>query len=265
MNTFRRFSVVLVTSLLGACDGLGPSCWTALDRLGNDLQYMLDSKPAINTSELVALRRQLAEAVRSCDADEPFYKDLSEDHLGIEAYWTLLDFAMMANDAELTAEMFERQQRELSPEFRRKYLIAGEAYLETAAYLEADEVVRWLLDTGFDPNEVGEADASALHFSGARTDYGLTVTRDLVAAGADIELEVLGETTPLKLALQRGDLRKAQCLVSLGAAIPEAVIVQSEIYLPFVDPQDVDAVAGFLESTDRVIPERIATICTVNP
>lgn len=237
-------------------------CWDRLQRLNYELDSLLDTAGEISAAELLGIRGRMSSTIKACRESAPFYNDISAVEVGPDSYYTLLDFAIMANDPELTAEMFERQRLELSVEFRRDSLISGESHLETAVYSESDQVVLWLLENGSDPNQTNDIGASALHFSGTRTESGLRVTRDLVTAGADIDIRAENDVTPLIIALRRGDLRKVQCLVSLGAQVPDDVEAVEILPQFLVDPNDVLAAVEFLKSPNREIPDHIASICS---
>lgn len=259
----RNVGILVLIAGLSGCEQLSTDCWDHLSRLNDEHYLLLDSRQDFNADKLEKIRSSMASNVRKCASDAPFAKDLSSVAVGIESYYTLIDFAIMANDDELVASLFERQTQDPSLKFSDEKLTLGGEYLPNAAYSESDKVVRWLLNQGFDPNQANDMGAAALHFSGARTDGGLRVARDLVTQGADIELQAENGVTPLILAWrQYGDLRKVQCLVSLGARVPSA----SE--LPDLRPDiltaqaDIQAVTEYVESSERLIPESISGICS---
>jgi hypothetical protein len=254
--------LVLISGLSG-CEQLFPDCWDHLSRLNDEHYLLLDNRQDFSADQLEKIRSSMASNVRKCSSDAPFAKDLSSVAVGIESYYTLIDFAIMANDDELVAALFEKQTQDPSLRYPEEKLTLGSEYLLNAAFSESDNVVRWLMNQGFDPNQTNDMGAAALHFSGARTDGGLRVARDLVAQGADIEMRAGNGVTPLILAWrQNGDLRKVQCLISLGAQIPSASEIP-DIWPDILVPEaDVDLVTAFLDSSDKTVPESISRICS---
>ena len=254
--------LVLILGLSG-CEQLIPDCWDHLSRLNDEHYLLLDSRQEFSADKLEEIRHSMAFNVRKCASDAPFAKDLSSVAVGIESYYTLIDFAIMANDAELVAALFEKQLQDPSLQLPKEKLTLGGEYLPNAAFSESDNVVRWLMSRGFDPNQTNDMGAAALHFSGARTDGGLRVARDLVAQGADVELRAGNGVTPLILAWrQNGDLRKVQCLISLGAQIPSASELPDIRPGILVTQADIDVVTAFLDSPNSAIPESISRICS---
>ena len=228
------------------------------------IELELDEFGEADETELAQIRTAIAENVESCRGSS-FYEDLSSDEgAGFEVIFTLLDFAIMANDVELTAEMYERQTTELSPEFRREELISGDMHLMTAIHFESDAVVRWLLENGYDANETYDMGWTPIFGVAAGTDGGLRAIRDLVAFGAELEWEGPDGITPLLTARRQGDLRKAQCLVSLGAQVPESLPAMEESPSVFVDPHEVEQITAFLSDIYREIPDHIESICTID-
>lgn len=259
---WRIGTLILITGLSG-CDQLMTDCWDQLSELHSEHYVLLDSRENFSSVQLEKIRDSMASGVRECANKESFAADISVVDIGVESYFTLLDFAIMANDPTLVAAMFEKLEQDPALKIPVEKLTLGGEYLPNAAYSESDKVVRWLMNQGFDPNQANDMGATALHFSGARTDGGLRVARDLVAGGADIDIKTHSGVTPLILAWrQYGDLRKVQCLVSLGAQIPSA----SE--LPDLRPDilaveaDIQAVTEYLASAERFVPEPISRVCS---
>ena len=264
MHSSSRLVLMIVMLGLAGCEFHGLTCWNRLKYLHSEIELELDEFGEADETELAQIRAAIAENVESCRGSS-FYEDLSSDEgAGFEVIFTLLDFAIMANDVELTAEMYERQTTELSPEFRREELISGDMHLMTAIHFESDAVVRWLLENGYDANETYDMGWTPIFGVAAGTDGGLRAIRDLVAFGAELEWEGPDGITPLLTARRQGDLRKAQCLVSLGAQVPESLPAMEESPSVFVDPHEVEQITAFLSDIDREIPDHIESICTID-
>ena len=267
MNCSPNIRIYVLTLLLLAiagCEFHGLTCWNRLKYLHSELELQLDEFGDADEIEVARLRASIAENVETCRTSS-FYKDLAPDTgPEIEAIFTLLDFAIMANDIELIAEMHERQMTELSPEFRRNRTLAGEMHLQTVVHFESDAAARWLLDNGYDANETYEYGWTPIFGVEAKTDGGLQVIRDLVAHGAEIEREGPDSITPLLHARRQGNLRQAQCLISLGAQIPMPLPILEESAYPWIDPYNVEQVTAFLSDTERQIPASIADICSID-
>ncbi len=229
-----------------------------------DMNMMLDEFGEVDPKEIAEARTRMSENLRSCRRGSFYQQIPGEPISGIELYFTMLDFAIMADDVSLTAEMHERQMTELAPEFREEKLLSEDRHLLTAIFYESDAVVRWLLENGYDANEAIESGWTPIFGIKARTDSGLRITRDLVANGADLEHEGPYETTPLLDARRTGNLRKAQCLVSLGAQIPQQLPPIEASPYSLVDPENVEQVTAFLSDADRSIPGKIAGICSID-
>ena len=257
------FRNTVLAALLVACAGCeyhGLTCWNRLKILFNEWSLMLDEAGEIDASALADVRSRIASNVEQCRSGD-FYRDFGAVGPG-EFYITLFDLAVIADDVDLVAETHEKQ---LELERREEEFQLRDSPLLTAVYAEADDVVRWLLENGYGADEIDENGGNPLFYSGTRTEDGLRATRDLVANGADPNLEGPDGITPLRLAWRQGNMRKTQCLISLGAEIPEPLPELDGRLSSFVDPYDVDQVAAFLANSDRVIPDRIAEICSIEP
>lgn len=60
-----------------------------------------------------------------------------------------------------------------------------------------------------------------------------------------------------------GDLRKAQCLLALGARVPDES-EYSEVTVEESRRNKVQIVDGFLKSMDKAIPKTILDICSLD-
>lgn len=251
----------MVGTLVKCQDVHAASCWPELEELSGQFLYLTFDKRNVDAAEYEFARSQLARTLRNCPADEEFSMDLSRGTEPSPAYVLLLDLTILADDVEMTSVFFERLSSDPSLDIPDEQLRYGDKYLQMAVGVESDNVVGWLLDHGFDPNEVDERGATALHYSRARTDKGLRAIRSLVMHGANIEMLAEFNFTPMIGARQKGDLRKAQCLYSLGAQIPSEDEYPDGISY-FTNPEDVQVVDDFLNSEQKNIPERIQTICS---
>ncbi len=258
----RRFAIVALLLALSGCEYHGLTCWNRLENLYNELTWLLDGPANTDPANVADVRSRIASNVEQCRGGD-FYRDFDDSDIAPEGFnITLFDLSIMANDPQLAAEMYERHL-ELSPEIREEILASGNEHLGIAAFVESDKVVRWMLENRFDANRVSESGGTPLIFAGTRTDAGLQVTRDLVANGASLSYETAHGVTPLIAAWRQGNLAKVQCLVSLGATIPNPLPVEEEPLSPFVDPYDVEQVTAFLSDAERQIPANIAKICSI--
>ena len=260
VSFFHRISIVVLLLALSGCEYHGLTCWNRLQILFNEWSVMLDEAGEIDASALADVRSRIASNVEQCRGGD-FYRDFGS--VGPSEYYiTLFDLAVIADEVDLVAATHEKQ---LEFEHLEGELRQGDSALLTAVYAEADDVIRWLLENGYDADEIDENGGTPLFYSGTRTEDGLRATRDLVANGANPNFEGPDGITPLRLAWRQGNLRKAQCLISLGAVIPEPLPELDERLSSFVDPYDVDRVTAFLTDSDRQIPDRIAEICSIGP
>jgi ankyrin repeat protein len=161
----------------------------------------------------------------------------------------------------MTESLFKRLESDPTANIDSEKLDYAGLHLHTAAFAESSNVVDWLLKQGINPNEPDEIGLTPLHASHARTERGFHVIKSLVKHGADIERSVGNGFTPLMLGRHRGDLGKVQCLISLGAMVPEESEL-TEVQGPLVNHANVQAIDDFLTSSDRHIPENIADICS---
>ncbi len=95
---------------------------------------------------------------------------------------------------------------------------AGRSALMVAAGWARGDVVRALLAAGVDANRADELGSTALHFAaGCRRGTAPECLTALLDAGADIDEETRGGTTPLMLAAHWGHVASVQTLLSHGA------------------------------------------------
>jgi hypothetical protein len=237
-------------------------CWPELQEKNTSF-YNIVLSDDTDIVEMEAARAELRAALRKCTPSETFAKDLTNVDLGLDSYLTLLDFAVMADDVEMTAALLERQSAESELAISPERLEYGGAHLENAALVESGSVVRWLLEQGFDPNKAGESGATPLFFTQVRTESGLRATRDLMAYGANIEMRARFNLTPMMFARVNGDLRKVQCLLALGAQVPG----EDEYVAVRIDDSKAEKIMivdDFLRSSEREIPKQIMDICSID-
>ncbi len=255
----KNIALLIVLLACAGCEYHGLTCWNRLHILYNEWFLMLDKTGEIDASAFADVRSRIASNVEQCQGGD-FYRDFNT--IGPSAYYvTLFDFSVMADNVRLVAETHEKH---LELRRREEDLQLADSPLLTAVYAEADDVVRWLLENGYEANEISEIGTTPLFHSGTRTDDGLRATRDLIANGADPQHEGPNGVTPLTFAWRQGNLRKIQCLISLGAKIPEPLPVLEGPFSGFVDPYDIEQVTAFLSDNDREIPDRIAEICSID-
>ena len=264
MSCKRIISIGLLNCfILSGCGGelIGNDCWPSLRVKHAQFYFAIDpDHPRI--SEIDDSREELRIVLEHCSPDTKFAAFSSGEDQIIESYITLLDLAIFADDVSLTESFFKRLESDPTANIEAEKLEYAGLHLQAAAFAESSTVVDWLLEQGFDPNEPDEIGLTPLHASHARTKSGFLVIKSLVEHGGDIERSVGNGFTPLILGRHRGDLGKVQCLISLGAMVPEESEL-TEDQGPLVNHGNVQAVDDFLTSSDQRIPDRITDICSL--
>jgi hypothetical protein len=260
-NKIVALGLVICFVLVGAgCGQLGNDCWPELRAKHAQFYLAIDSDLPL-PGEIDDSREELRNVLKNCSPDTSFSAYSSGEDQIIESYITLLDLAILADDVELAESFLARLESDPAAVIETEKLDYGGLYLGLGAFAESSGVVEWLLVGGADPNESEESGLTALHASQARTESGLKVIRDLVAYGADVERSVGNGHTPVMSGRQNGDLNKVQCLIALGARVPEESEL-IEVRGLFTNHGKVQIVDDFLMASDRSIPKSIIETCS---
>jgi len=261
---FRRIWLLGLSGcfILSGCDdgSSAEHCWQLLRTRHAQLYVAIDPDyPRV--AEINDAREKLRTALKHCAPRTSLAAPLSAEHQAVSSVVTLLDLSILADDVPLTETLFLRLDADAGSMIATGELTYGGLYLQAAAFAESARVVDWLLAQGADPNEPDDHGVTPLHAAAARTEGGLYAIRSLVEYGADIERRSESGFTPLLSGRERGDLRKVQCLVALGARVPtEGVLVDQP--RPMSNPAAVKSIDDFLASGERSIPEEIGSICS---
>ena len=253
--------IVFFFGALAVCKPSQASCWPELIEPHN-LLYDLYAEETVDFEVVEDVRRNLRKKLRGCAENTEFYFDMSHESVPVNAYLSLLDISIFANDAEQTkkfVDVFRSRGHETN---ERRNLQYGGDYLELGVLVEADRSVDTLLRLGFGPNKTNESGVTPLHLSSVRSDAGLEVTRNLASYGADVELATESGMTPMILAWLQGNLVKAQCLYALGARVPDEESLGSfSVDASFLDA--AEKVEEFFQSVDKQISPEVEKICTL--
>lgn len=253
-----RNAVLLWILLAAGCETVVADCWPILIDNHNLMVWLHDSEE-MQTEEAERTRASLASALRQCPTDADFFRPHSIV-LGGGDLVSLLDLAVIADDAEMTQKNFRKLDASDRWKIDSDKLAYGGYYLELAAYFESPNAVLALLSEGYDPNTKNFNGMSALHAATTQSTNGLKTINVLALNGADLELVEENDLTPLVLARLNGNLRKVQCLISLGALVPDRTRM-IEKSAGRNRKESVEIVDSFLYSTDRLIPDQISEIC----
>jgi len=256
MSKFAFIGVSIV--VLVSCESSMASCWPALIDAHDRLSFEFDSE-TIDIRSVGKARKKLLVELSNCPPDTKFIGVKAEDQIASDWSYTLLDLAVMADDAELTRFFAEQLSGGGMYDPKTKLLYEGR-FLQLGAYFESKNAVRELLELGFDPNDGEGHEGTALHEARVFTVDGLEVIRTLVIKGANLNSLTDREFTPIMHARNFGHLAKAQCLYSLGAKVPD--LTDSSARLPiFVSPESVAGVTAFLADPNKEVPEYISKVC----
>lgn len=259
MKISRLVLLVVGACALISCDRVGASCWPGLLDQQYQLRHALGGR-TIDIDAASKARSDLLAELRCCSPDENFLGARPDDSELDPQLYSLLDMAIMADDARLT-----RKYANELPSFdwrgRDSELVFEGRYLQLAAHFESKNAIRELLALGMDPNLGSDRHGTALHDARVFTDNGLETIRELVIAGASLDAVTNSGLTPMFFAHAQGSLAKAQCLFSFGATIPDS----SQLSDPsmFVSPEAMREVAEFFASTEKRVPEKVSRICSI--
>lgn len=224
----------------------------------------------VSTSPLRAAeaREKLDNAFIACSDDLAFIVPLPDSETYFFKQVSGLDIAILSNNGELTRQMIQTFETRVG---RGEDAVGAEYYrdyLHTAAYFGSDNSVRVLLDAGYEVDTRNEHGQAVLHNASGTTLSGLHSIRDLVRAGADVNATGHHGETPIMMARQTGDLAKTQCLLALGAALPDRQRLVPDAPGESSDRsahsrwERIRAVDEFLFASDLSLPGEVAEVCT---
>ena len=260
----RIASVTIILTIAFACGGAWASdseCWDPVTEAFYAFQHKHGSYYPV--SALVeSARNDLRAAFVKCPSDARFR--ITQPEIQSRAYSaiTLLDIAILSNDSYWTKVMMRRRDQEQLLG-RQVFGISGDddmPMLFQAAWFESDRAAKALLELGASPNEHDQWGTTSLHMVNAIGESGLVVIALLVRNGADLDAEDAAGHTPLAKSVIRGDLAKAQCLLSLGANVPDLGSL-SDVFVQEHLEERVEAVRQFLLDEHGEIPNNVAKTC----
>ena len=213
---------ILLVSMLGCGAPSAGDCWNVLQR-GHDRLALEQDAGRLASVEAKRARNLIRESLSQCGSNSRGKHLYSGVDGGHDLYLTRLDMAIMANDAELVLKEFRSKIRTESDTPLNWAPYYGDDHVVLAAFFEADDALRVLLEEGADPNNVDEQGLSALHVIGGQTVAAQAIIELLVTAGVDINSRSNRiALTPLELALLTKNVTKAKCLLDLGASVDES-------------------------------------------
>lgn len=262
----QKYTLGILVFILSAglsCGTAAADCWTELHEKHVQFESaMLPGKGDPVPEDIQAARRQLRNALRKCPPNAEFAKDYTIISTGVDSHITLLDLAILADDVAMTEAMLERLGSGEVSRIDPSNLDYGGRYLEIAAFVGSVDVVKMLLERGFDPNKSNDLGVTPLHVTLAPGTSGLIIIRNLVTHGADIERRTNRNITPMMIARLMGDLAKAQCLLALGASVPDDHAYDG-LRVDESRQNSIAAVDDFLKSPLKPIPASITEYCSL--
>lgn len=235
------------------------SCWPALLDAHSIVYFEFDqSEPSAEA--IAGARAVLRERLRACGPADSYYATPEELSAGNEGIVSLLDMAIVADDADLVRQYAGGDTVEGNEKPEADILLYAEEFIQIGAFFESRNALRELGALGHDPRAADEHGGTALHVVNAYTSSGLQLINDFVSAGIDVNARTERGITPIMAARLRGDIVKAQCLYTMGAEVPDIAVFEPWRIEPHRDAA-VAMVDAFLLAEEREIPAEILSNC----
>jgi len=169
-------------------------------------------------------RRQIAELLNSCEALPPHGEIVGGMFSGVEANdFTLLDFAVLANDVALVERYLHRGfDLKGTPGMESAHLSDGGTTLHLAAAFGSSDATQVLLAAGADPNARTAMGITPLMASSGLSETGRGAVELLLDSGADPSAQDGTGRSVLFRAIEAYDPEKARILVGKGAKFSSA-------------------------------------------
>jgi len=234
-------------------------CWPELLELEVQVDGTFDTMDFDEGSMLVA-RENLRKRLENCPGDTSLFY-VPRDDRDLETTFALLSIAIVADDDEAVREIASRLTSYVG-EVPTNLFYSGR-YLELAAFLEAENSLRILLEDNLAPGiEQSQFIDDALLAARANTESGLRSLGLLVKAGGNVHVEIADGHTLIELAARHGALRKVQCLYMLGAPLPMYRNEWLSERSVFTSREAIEETATFLSATKPSVPKEISELCT---
>ncbi len=257
--------ILAALTSLSSCHEPRADCWRDLLQGHVDFRYSFD-RSDVDLEEMTLARSRLKSQLAACSSDAAFFQVVNPGRVEDESYVSLLDMAIISDDAELTAKYAAEVTQQEFEVLNGDLLEYGGRYVELGSYFESVHAVVALLDAGYDPNGVDEqGGVTPLHAAKVVSENGLQLIRELVRFGGDLDAATESGITPIVAGRQNGDLAKVQCLYVLGARVPEASVVEGlSNEMPRVlgaSRESIAAIDSFLSRPQGQVPKEVANIC----
>lgn len=258
----RFYTPILILLVLCGCEIALADCWPDLAdahaSFAHEFEFSKDEFEKIQSAR-VAMQARIYE----CTQEDEFVAPPSIVKVGYELSLSFLEVAIMSDDASLTRTMANRWLLETSTGNQALGWVERKQMLHMGAYFEAQNAARELLALGDDPNVQDEDGLTPLHSATVVSPAGLSLIRELVSYGANVNALSTRGITPIMYARSSGELGKAQCLYALGAAIPKRTEYEGATHDLYVAESLVAAVDSFFDSTEKTVPAIVAKTCTL--
>lgn len=252
-----------VCAVAGNAHADGPSvdCWPSLIERFHAVSLAVHDGTEWNDADRESRLGIAATLARGC-TEAPFIYEV-EGPGPDRVFVTLLDMAIIANDAGSVERVLGRGHRWESPDARGMKHLSEPSSVGTAVYFESPEALEVLLTRGAAVNVQDSKGATPLHLASVQTEKGLRSLASLVRAGANLETKTTTGYTPLEVAVINRDSRKAQCLHRLGSIVPKEFNVSPPSPRPL--PEDVVAersrILDLLSRPSAKVPDDIESYC----
>jgi len=124
----------------------------------------------------------------------------------------------------------------------------GLTALGIAVYFNHEEIVRYLLSQGADPNICSQNDYQVFPLHTASSENNDTISKLLLDAGAEVNVQQQGGYTPLHFAAAHGNIDLIIALLELGADV-NAKTSQNETAADFAIKKGHHEIASILKAT----------------
>lgn len=264
-HTMQRLLVtLLVLTLSYSCNGASNEnvdCWprmsSGFSAIFGQTFVPLDLSSTQVTVERQALRNELAVCLDNVEfqyAPVPG-RETSE-------YTTLLDVAIAADDVGLLRKVLDRMSPDLVNRVTSLEPNSNDYHpIYLAVVLESENAFDELQKFGVSANLSFSPGYTPLHVASGHTDAGLRIIRQLAELGLGVNTPTVRGASPLLEARKRGDVRAVQCLVLMGANVPESKYLTDVESLTKAASENQRLIDEFLLDAEPKPDSKVQEIC----